>query len=86
MLTRFRVWGEHRGASGFRRSSWDAIKSFYPQPHYFEQFDAITMPLFKQVKSNREESLNLKEIRDTLLSKLLSREIQVVQNAFSKLT
>lgn len=48
----------------------------------FEKFDTITRPLFKQMKNNHEEYLNLKEIRDTLLSKLFSGEIQMTQTSF----
>lgn len=68
------------GTSGRQRVQEEFLghyKIVVPPAALFEQFDAITRPLFKQVKVNDEESLNLAQTRDALLSKLLLGEVRV---------
>lgn len=42
-----------------------------------KQFDDIVKPLFKSIFANNLENERLKEVRDSLLSKLMSGEIEV---------
>jgi type I restriction enzyme S subunit len=44
---------------------------------HFEKFHKILRPIFKKKLINRKENQSLKELRDSLLPKLMSGEIRV---------
>lgn len=46
-----------------------------PSKEELEKFNAVTFPILEQLNSNRVESKQLSELRDTLLPKLMSGEI-----------
>lgn len=48
-----------------------------PSKEELEKFNAVTFPILEQLNSNRVESKQLSELRDTLLPKLMSGEIDI---------
>ena len=48
-----------------------------PDNETLEKFDSIVEPLFIQVFANNEENIRLSLLRDTLLPKLMSGELDV---------
>ena len=48
-----------------------------PTAEELEKFHSIAAPLFTMIKSNQQESKYLGELRDVLLPKLMSGEIDV---------
>ena len=48
-----------------------------PSEAALAEFNAIALPLIKQIYSNRAENKRLSLLRDTLLPKLMSDEIDV---------
>ena len=48
-----------------------------PTAEELEKFHSIAAPLFTMIKSNQQESKYLGELRDALLPKLMSGEIDV---------
>lgn len=68
------------GSSGRQRVSGDAIASF-PIPCFPDdalcEFSKTTLPVFNVIKNNSIENLRLATLRDTLLPKLMSGEIDV---------
>lgn len=68
------------GSSGRQRVSADSIGNFklpHPKAEALMQFQHIVSPLFKKMKFNFLENLHLTALRDTLLPKLMSGEIDV---------
>jgi len=53
----------------FEVPQWDALQ--------MKEFDISVAPIFKEIKSNSEKSMILSNIRDSLLPKLMSGEIEV---------
>ena len=60
-----------------KRGELDKAAVLIPNEIEIEKMDAIMTPLFQQMILCRIESLNLAQLRDTLLPKLMSGEIQV---------
>ena len=50
-----------------------------PPKGLLQEFEEVTSPLIEKIKQNEDEDLTLAELRDTLLTKLLSGEIRVGQ-------
>lgn len=68
------------GSSGRQRVSADSIGNFklpHPKAGALMQFQHIVSPLFQKMKFNFLENLHLTALRDTLLPKLMSGEIDV---------
>lgn len=66
--------------STFKEVSGTAMKEFealIPAMLETKQFDALVKPLFEKIQSNELESKELKSIRDSLLPKLLSGDIEL---------
>ena len=66
------------GTSGRQRVPSDCFKTFWlavPPPEIAQRFDELTTPLMAKIKANSTQSRALATLRDTLLPKLLSREI-----------
>ncbi|EIU6775926.1 restriction endonuclease subunit S [Vibrio parahaemolyticus] len=56
-----------------------ALPIIVPSKEILDSFDALVKPLFDKIKSNQMENQNLEALRDTLLPKLLSGEIELGQ-------
>ncbi|EJA7357886.1 restriction endonuclease subunit S [Vibrio alginolyticus] len=54
-----------------------ALPIIVPSKEILDSFDALVKPLFDKIKSNQMENQNLEVLRDTLLPKLLSGEIEL---------
>ena len=56
---------------------FDHLFIFVPSGNMVMKFDNTIKPLFEKIESNSKESINLREIRDSLLPKLMSGKIRV---------
>ncbi len=56
-----------------------ALPVIVPSKEILDRFDTLVKPLFDKIKSNQMENQNLEALRDTLLPKLLSGEIELGQ-------
>lgn len=56
-----------------------ALPVIVPSPGVIECFDKLVQPLFGKIKANQLENHNLEKLRDILLPKLLSGEIELNQ-------
>ena len=66
--------------STFKEASGALMKSLQviiPEQKVFEDFESIALPLFTRIESLEKESSHLSLLRDTLLSRLMSGEIEV---------
>ncbi|MEZ8202030.1 restriction endonuclease subunit S [Vibrio splendidus] len=54
-----------------------ALPVIVPSKEILDSFDTLVKPLFDKIKSNQMENQNLEALRDTLLPKLLSGEIEL---------
>lgn len=54
-----------------------ALPVIVPSKEILGSFDRLVKPLFDKIKSNQIENQNLEDLRDTLLPKLLSGEIEL---------
>ena len=59
------------------KGQFSNIKLIIPSPEVMERFHYSISPLFLKIKQNQRESTNLAILRDTLLPKLMSGEIEV---------
>jgi len=59
------------------KSQFEKITIIYPSEIYRESFHDLVKPLFEQILNMQKENEVLKSLRDTLLPKLLSREIEI---------
>lgn len=59
------------------KKDFDAFEITLPDSNTLDLFDAITTPMFNQIVSNCFENKRLVALRDALLSKLMSGEIDV---------
>ena len=55
----------------------NAMEVVIPSDEYLEKFENIVSPMFKQIKQCIIENQNLEQIRDTLLPKLMSNELDI---------
>ena len=55
----------------------NAMEVMIPDDKQLEKFDALVLPMFKQMKQNIIENEKLVSLRDTLLPKLMNGEIEV---------
>ena len=68
------------GTSGRQRVQTDMLYSYEfnkPDNDSMNKFHKVAEPIFKKIKSNADESKTLEIIRDTLLPKLMSSEMDV---------
>lgn len=66
--------------STFKEASGSLMKSLQviiPEQNVFEEFEAIVSPLFARIESLEKESSRLSLLRDTLLPRLMSGELEV---------
>lgn len=69
--------------SVFRNLKTDILKKYQiviPSDELFDKFQNIVMPLFNMIKNTTDEVNTLHRLRDTLLPKLLSGEIEIPDN------
>ena len=69
--------------SVFRNLKTDILKKYQiviPSDELFDKFQNIVMPLFNMIKNTTDEVNTLQRLRDTLLPKLLSGEIESPDN------
>lgn len=57
--------------------TFEATEVLLPPPELLRSFDRTVAPLFERIRINLRQSISLATLRDTLLPKLLSGEIQV---------
>ena len=70
----------HTGSTGqteLPRDHVKAIRLVLPSDAELEKFNAVAQPAVELIVANQKESKRLAELRDTLLSKLMSGEIDV---------
>ena len=69
-----------------KRGELDKAKTIIPDKENMQKIDALIKPIFEQIIANELESRRLAELRDTLLPRLMSGEINVndVQMAISE--
>lgn len=48
-----------------------------PSDEELEEFNALALPILAQIQSNRSENKRLSDVRDALLPKLMSGELDV---------
>ena len=59
------------------KKDYDAFVFYLPDNHTLDQFDEITSPMVNQIVVNCLENKRLAELRDTLLPRLMSGELDV---------
>ena len=59
------------------KTQFGKIQVMIPSKHVLQDFDSLCRPLFDTILSNQKENINLSELRDTLLPKLMSGELDV---------
>lgn len=59
------------------KTQFGKIQVMIPSPHVMYKFDSLCRPLFETMHSNQKENIKLAELRDTLLPKLMSGELDV---------
>lgn len=67
------------GTSGRQRVSHEAISAYPmvdPGGDALQHFGMLTRPMFRRITANRDEMLTLTALRDTLLPKLITGELQ----------
>lgn len=69
--------GEGTVFGSINRDSLNKLPLIIPSNDAISQFESIVVPMDAQICANHEENLRLKSIRDTLLPKLMSGEIDL---------
>lgn len=59
------------------KTQFGKIQVVIPSLNIMQEFDSLCSPLFETILSNQKETIKLSELRDTLLPKLMSGEIDV---------
>lgn len=59
------------------KTQFGKIQVMIPSIRVLQDFDSLCRPLFDTILSNQKENINLSELRDTLLPKLMSGELDV---------
>ena len=60
-----------------KRGELDKAKTVIPDNENMQKVDALMKPIFDQMIANELESRRLDELRDTLLPKLMSGDLQI---------
>ena len=61
----------------FNKTDFKSIKIMMPPVDILIKFDRIIKPIFSKIEKNREEISRLELVRDTLLPKLMSGEVEI---------
>ena len=75
----FRYEAEGTVFGSINKTDFQTLSHFRPPNEIVEAFERVVFPLDQTIENNENESRTLAQIRDTLLPKLLSGEIQVKQ-------
>ena len=59
------------------KAQFSKIKVLVPSVASMKEFDVMVSPLFSLIHENQEENIRLSSLRDTLLPRLMSGEIDV---------
>ena len=59
------------------KTQFGKIQVMIPSKRVLQDFDSLCRPLFDKILSNQKENINLSELRNTLLPKLMSGELDV---------
>lgn len=59
------------------KTQFGKIQVMIPSKRVLQDFDSLCRPLFDTILSNQKENISLSELRDTLLPKLMSGELDV---------
>lgn len=59
------------------KTQFGKIQVMLPSKRVLQDFDSLCRPLFDTILSNQKENINLSELRDTLLPKFMSGELDV---------
>ena len=59
------------------KTQFGKIQVIIPSKNVMQKFDFLCTPLFETILSNQKENIKLSELRDTLLPKLMSGELDV---------
>ena len=59
------------------KTQFGKIQVMIPSELVLQDFDSLCRPLFDTILSNQKENINLSELRDALLPKLMSGELDV---------
>ena len=59
------------------KTQFGKIQVMIPSERVLQDFDSLCRPLFDTILSNQKENINLSELRDALLPKLMSGELDV---------
>ena len=72
---------EHTGTvfGAINKGQFEALKMIEPSPDIVAAFDSYAQPLDGKIRSNTAESRTLAVLRDTLLPKLVSGEVRLMQ-------
>ena len=62
---------------GVEEKDFDAFEIILPDEATLDSFDSITAPMIEQIVNNRLQNKRLAVLRDTLLPKLMSGELDV---------
>ena len=61
----------------FNKTDFKSIKIMMPPVDILIKFDRIIKPIFSKIEKNSEEISRLELVRDTLLPKLMSGEVEI---------
>ncbi|MDW1645249.1 restriction endonuclease subunit S [Vibrio sp. Vb2976] len=67
--------------SGFNKSDIASYKLALPSPELFEEYENLALPIRRYGLSLKQQTRDLEVLRDTLLPKLLSGEIELVEQS-----
>lgn len=62
------------------RQTFETLDCIFPPPQLTQAFDKVIAPLLTQIRNNLHQSLTLATLRDTLLPKLLSGELSILED------
>jgi type I restriction enzyme S subunit len=74
------VTGTSSSHQRVKQSSFLAMKIIVPPTRVIRTFTDLVQPIYQKIAYNRDESCTLAELRDTLLPKLISGELRVVED------
>ena len=70
----------------FNKTDFKGLPVILPSQQQLKEFNAAVTPVFNKISQNNQENIRLVQLRDTLLPKLMSGEIDVSNVDISALT
>jgi len=70
-----------KGSAQLNLSPIETLKltDTFPSSEIIEKFDKIVQPIFEKILTNKQQIRRLEQLRDTLLSKLMSGEVRIMK-------